>query len=286
MNTSHVSTPMSDFFNGIQEKTEKDMSGYFTNMQTHHADLDEMTGGLEIGLTLLAGRPGVGKTAFALSMALQSCLRDKNTCIFFSLESVSETLAKRMLSFLSGVDLLRIQTGRLRQEDCDLLVTATEVMAESKMYIDHGAITIDDIENSVTDKEKLSPRIIVVDSLQMLENHNPRTTRYRNLNEIILRLKKLAFKYGSTVILTSQLHKRLEMRADKRPYTGDFSETEFPAHAADKVLFLYRDEMYNENTSCKGLMEVICAKNKTGPIGKIRVKYLPPCGRYEDFKRE
>jgi len=278
----HISVPMIEFIDEFFEKTQKDFPDCIYSIKTNRSDFDSMTCGLETGLTVIAGRPSMGKTSFSLSIAIENSILNQKKCIFFSLESSKEAIFKKTISYVAGIDLLRIYAARVTEQHLERILESIVPIRDSNLYIIDSVYTVDGIESKV-DEAGFMPDLIVVDSLQMLENHNPKTTRYRNLNEIILRLKRLSFKNKCPVILTSQLHKRLEMRADKRPVCSDFSESEFPAQAADKIIFMYRDDVYNENTPDKSIVEVICAKNKSGPIGKVSLNWIPQTGSYKDF---
>lgn len=219
----------------------------------------------------------MGKTALALKIAIDAAIEDKKTVCFFSSDSDSIVLVKRTLAYLTGLHILRLSQGFLNEEGWIRLISAIDILKESNLHIVSPARTIDDIEAIC---EQIQPALIVVDSLQMLQNHSPRTTRYRNLNEILQRLSS----NGLPVVLTSSLHRRLEYRADKRPCLSDFYETEMTVNASDKILMLYRDEVYNETTTERGIMEIICAQNRSGPIGKVRAAYDLSIGRIFDVQ--
>ncbi len=281
----HISIQKNELFTDIDYINKKNLTCGLNSIKTTRKDLDEMTSGFETGLTVMAARPSMGKTAFVLSIVLENSIKYQKNCIFFSLESTYLTILKRSLAYLTGIDFLKVNHARFNEADCEKINLTIPMFDNSGFYINDDATTIKCIESTLK-HINFSPDLIVVDSFQMLENHNPKITRHHNLNEIILRLKDIAFKKQCPVILTSHLHKQLELRADKRPFFPlDFSETDFPYQAADKVLFLYRDEIYNSNTTDKGTIEVICAKNKSGPIGKVRLRYIPNTGVFADLTK-
>jgi replicative DNA helicase len=269
-----------DFMETLDRRANSDYPYYGSSISFR--DLQEITGGLDAGIVLIAGRPSMGKTIFALNVIIESVFNEKKKVCIFGPESNGLTTIQKILAALSGTDLLKIRTGRLNEEEWNRIISCVSMISDSNLYISDNSCTIDSIESI---SKQIKPQLILVDSLQIIENHNPKTTRYRNLNEITQRLNRLAIELNMPVLLTSQVHRRIELRADKRPCLSDFYETEMMVNSADKVLFLYRDEVYNENTATRNIMEVICAKNRTGPIGKIRLRYDFHCCALYDFSR-
>lgn len=258
-----------------------------TGISTGFSDLDDLTSGLQKGdLVIVAGRPSMGKTTLAMNMAEHAAIKGKQAVLVFSMEMPGESLAMRMMSSLGHIDQHRIRTGKLHDDDWPRLNSAVEMLSESILFID--------------DTPSLSPAelrararrvarsnkdlgLIVIDYLQLMQVPGFREGRVGEITEISRTLKSLAKELNIPVIALSQLNRGLEQRTDKRPQMSDLRESGAIEQDADLILFIYRDEVYNDNSSDKGIAEIIIAKQRNGPIGKVKLTFLGQYTRFENM---
>lgn len=243
----------------------------------------EKTSGLQKSdFILVAARPSMGKTAFALNIALNAALRAGKSVAIFSLEMSKEQLAYRMLCSEANVDMLKLRTGDLEEDDWIRLARAAGPMANAKIYIDDTpGISIVEMRSKCRRlKIESGLDLILIDYLQLMSGSGKSDNRQQEVSEISRSLKALAKEMEAPVISLSQLSRAPEARADHRPILSDLRESGSIEQDADIVMFLYRDEYYNKETDKKGIAEVIIAKQRNGPTGTTELAWL---GQYTKF---
>jgi replicative DNA helicase len=258
-----------------------------TGLSSGYKDLDDMTAGLQpADLIIVAGRPSMGKTTFAMNIAEHAALKSGKPILVFSMEMPAEALAMRMLSSLGRIEQNRLRTGRLEDEDWPRITSAVSMLNEAKMFIDDGAaLSPSEVRARArrVAREHGQLGLIVIDYLQLMQVPESRENRTNEISEISRSLKGLAKELNVPVIALSQLNRGLEQRTDKRPVMSDLRESGAIEQDADLIVFIYRDEVYNENSPDKGTAEVIIAKQRNGPIGKVRLTFLGKYTRFENF---
>ncbi len=259
-----------------------------TGLATGLSDLDEMTSGLQPSdLIIVAGRPSMGKTTLVMNMAEHAAIKSSKPVLVFSMEMPSDSLAMRMMSSLGRIDQHRIRTGKLDDDDWPRVTSAVHMLSEAPLFIDDTpALSPSEMRarSRRLAKEQGGIGLIVVDYLQLMKvpgfNAENRTAE---ISEISRSLKSLAKELQVPVIALSQLNRGLEQRADKRPVMSDLRESGAIEQDADLICFIYRDEVYNEDSPDKGTAEIIIAKQRNGPIGKVRVAFIGKYTRFEDL---
>ena len=258
---------------------------HITGVPTQFYDLDDKTAGLHGSeLILVAARPAMGKTAFALNIATNAALRAKVPVAIFSLEMSKDQLVNRMLCSEAMVDSNKVRTGKLDEEDWVKLAEAIGPLSEAGIYIDDTpGISIMEIRTKCR-KLKMEKDIglVVIDYLQLIAGSNRRSggSREQEISEISRSLKILAKELNVPVIALSQLSRAVEQREDHRPMLSDLRESGAIEQDADLVCFLYREEYYNPETEKKGQAEVIIAKQRNGSVGTVNLSWL---GQYTKF---
>lgn len=258
--------------------------GAITGLATGFDKFDEMTTGLQPGdLVIVAGRPSMGKTTFAMNIAENAAIGSKVPVAVFSMEMPGEQLAMRMISSLGRVDQHHIRTGQLTDEDWPRITSAVHMLSEAKIFIDDSpAMTPSEVRARARRlKRQHGLGLIVVDYLQLMQIAGGSENRATEISEISRGLKALAKELKVPVIALSQLNRSLESRTDKRPIMSDLRESGAIEQDADLIVFIYRDEVYNEDSPDKGTAEIIIGKQRNGPIGKSRLTFL---GRYTKFE--
>jgi replicative DNA helicase len=257
-----------------------------TGIQTFYDDFDEKTAGLQKGdLIIIAGRPSMGKTTFAMNIAENIAVRGKQAVAVFSLEMPGEQLMMRMISSLGRVSAQKLRTGRLESEDWNGLTTAIGKLSDAPIYVDETA-ALSSLELRARArrlKREHNISAIIIDYLQLMRGNTPNTNRTEEISEISRSLKALAKELEVPVIALSQLNRSLEQRPDKRPKMSDLRESGAIEQDADIILFIYRDEVYHPDTEQKGVAEVIIGKQRNGPIGKILLTFIGEFTRFENF---
>ena len=261
------------------------MDGGLTGITTGFSKLDEMTSGMQKSdLIILAARPAMGKTAFALSLARNAAVKGKASVMIFSLEMAKEQLTQRLLSMESKVDLQTLKTGRLERRDWDDLNVALDILSNSNIHIDDTAgISIMEMKSKCRRlKAEAGLDLVVIDYLQLMNPEGKADSRTQEISVISRNLKLLARELDCPVLVLSQLSRAPEQRTDHRPMLSDLRESGSIEQDADIVIFLYRDEYYNkEDTEKPGECEVIVAKHRSGPTGSVDVAWIE---RYTQFK--
>ena len=259
-----------------------------TGLSTGLADLDELTSGLQPSdLIIIAGRPSMGKTTLAMNIAEHAAIKSTKPVLVFSMEMPGDSLAMRMMSSLGRIDQHRIRTGKLDDDDWPRVTSAVHMLSEASLFIDDTA-ALSPAEMRARARRLMKEHgqlgLIVVDYLQLMKVPGSRAdNRTAEISEISRSLKALAKELHVPVIALSQLNRSLEQRQDKRPVMSDLRESGAIEQDADLICFIYRDEVYNEDSPDKGTAEVIIAKQRNGPIGKVRVAFLGKYTRFEDL---
>jgi len=265
-----------------------------TGLPTGFADLDEKTAGLQQGdLVIVAGRPSMGKTAFALNMAEHVAVGNGVPVAIFTMEMSATQLAMRLLGSIARVDQHKMRTGRLNDEEWSRLSTAMGKLHDAPIFIDETA-ALNSLELRTRARRinrqcgKLG--LVMVDYLQLMSAPNQgyqNENRATEISEISRSLKALAKELSAPVVALSQLNRALETRNDKRPMMSDLRESGAIEQDADLILFIYRDEVYYpEKPESKGTAEVIIGKQRNGPIGRIDLTFLAEHTRFEDRARD
>ena len=265
-----------------------------TGLPTGFADLDEKTAGLQQGdLVIVAGRPSMGKTAFALNMAEHVAVDNGVPVAIFSMEMGATQLAMRLLGSIARVDQHKMRTGRLNDEEWSRLSTAMGKLHDAPIFIDETA-ALNSLELRTRARRihrqcgKLG--LVMVDYLQLMSSPNTKNqneNRATEISEISRSLKALAKELSVPVVALSQLNRALESRNDRRPMMSDLRESGAIEQDADVILFIYRDEVYYpEKPESKGTAEVIIGKQRNGPIGKIDLTFLGEHTRFENRARD
>lgn len=257
-----------------------------TGLATGFNDLDDMTSGLQGGdLVIVAGRPSMGKTAFAMNIAENAAIKSEKPVLVFSLEMPGDHLAMRMMSSLGRIDQHKVRTGKLTEDDWPRLASAVSMLSEVKMFIDDTpALSPTELRARArrVAKEHGQPALIVIDYLQLMTVPGTSENRTNEISEISRSLKAIAKELNVPVIAASQLNRSLEQRHDRRPVMSDLRESGAIEQDADVIMFIYRDEVYNENSEDKGMAEIIISKQRNGPIGKVRLTFLGQYTRFEN----
>lgn len=259
-----------------------------TGLSTGLSDLDGMTSGLQPSdLVIVAGRPSMGKTTLVMNMAENVAIQEKSNVLVFSMEMPSDSLAMRMMSSLGRIDQNRIRTGKLEDDDWPRVTSAVHMLSEAPLFIDDTpALSPSEMRSRARRlvKEHGPLGLIVVDYLQLMKVPGFKAeNRTAEISEISRSLKSLAKELNVPVIALSQLNRSLEQRQDKRPVMSDLRESGAIEQDADLICFIYRDEVYHDDSPDKGVAEIIIAKQRNGPIGKARVAFLGQYTRFEDL---
>ncbi len=264
--------------------------GQLTGISTGFTRLDEMTAGLQKGdLIVIAGRPSMGKTTFALNIAENAAFGPKKAKVgIFSMEMSRESLAFRMVSSLGRVDQSHLRVGNIDGEEWSRVNTAISMMKEAPIYIDDtGALTPTDVRARARRlKREHGLDLIVLDYLQLMQVSGNTENRATEISEISRSLKALAKELAVPVIALSQLNRSVEQRTDKKPVMSDLRESGAIEQDADLIMMIYREEVYDKNTTRKGIADIIIAKQRNGEIGEIALTFLGKYTKFENFAPE
>ncbi|MDF2878523.1 MAG: dnaB [Clostridia bacterium] len=278
---SHINQIVIDSIDKIEYAHQT--KGGVTGVPTGFVDLDYKTAGLQPSdLVLVAARPSMGKTAFALNVIQGAAIKHKKSVAVFSLEMSKDQLVSRMLCAEAMVDSQKARTGALEKEDWDRLARAIPNIASSNIFIDDtpGINVMEMRAKCRRLKLEKGLDLIMIDYLQLMSGHGKNDSRQQEISEISRSLKALAREMSAPVIALSQLSRACEARADHRPMLSDLRESGAIEQDADVVMFLYRDEYYHPDTEKKNVGEVIIAKQRNGPTGTVELIWL---GQYTKF---
>jgi replicative DNA helicase len=284
--------PMSEIIKKTFEQVEKlsERRELITGVPSGYDEFDKLTAGLQSSdLIIVAGRPSMGKTAFAMNMVQNAALLAKVPAAVFSLEMSKEQLAMRMLCSISRVDSSRLRTGHLNDHDWPKLVRATGMLAKAPIFIDDTpAISVLEMRAKTRRlKSEYNIGMVVVDYLQLMRGRNT-DSREQEISEISRSLKAMAKELHIPVIALSQLNRSLESRTDKRPQLSDLRESGAIEQDADVICFIYRDEVYNKSPDNprRGVAEVIIGKQRNGPTGTVDLAFLNTITTFENLARQ
>jgi replicative DNA helicase len=271
----------------IDQLYHRDNPSDITGVPTGFNDIDTKTSGLQPGdLIIVAGRPSMGKTAFALNVAEYVAIDHGLPVAVFSMEMGGSQLAMRMLGSVGHLDQHKVRTGRLADDDWPRLTHAIQKMQDAQLYIDETP-ALNSLELRARAR-RLARQcgqlgLIVVDYLQLMSASSSGENRATEISEISRSLKSLAKELKVPVIALSQLNRSLEQRPNKRPVMSDLRESGAIEQDADLILFIYRDEVYNPDSADKGTAEIIIGKQRNGPIGSVRLTFIGQFTKFENY---
>ncbi len=264
--------------------------GKVTGLSTGFRDLDNMLTGMHGGeLLLVAARPAMGKTAFVLNIAHDLAVMHSVPCAIFSLEMSKEQLVSRMIAIDAMVDSKKMKLGDLSNDDWDKVTESTEAIARSPLYIeDNSAITIAELRSKCRKlKQNYNIGIIIIDYLQLMSSARPVESRQQFIAEVSRALKNIARELNVPIIALSQLSRAVDSRPDHKPVLSDLRESGSIEQDADVVMFIYRDEYYNPETTTKPqTAEIIIAKQRSGETGSVDLRWIGKYTKFADPERQ
>ena len=261
-------------------------------MPTGFADIDKLLGGLQRSdMVILAARPSVGKTSLALSFAHNAAKKFGQRVAFFSLEMSNEQVVQRLISAETGIDSQRLRRGEIADDEWGRFMKATSDLAETLFFIDDtpGISALELRTKARRLHAEVGLDLIIVDYLQLMRGDYRSENRVQEISAISRALKALARELNVPVLALSQLSRGVESRTDKRPILSDLRESGAIEQDADVVMFIYRDEMYNENTERQNIADIIVAKHRNGPTGSVSLYFQEGAGpvpRGRDARKE
>ncbi|WP_394170394.1 replicative DNA helicase [Saccharospirillum alexandrii] len=261
-----------------------------TGVSTGFTDLDKMTTGMQAGdLMILAARPSMGKTTLAMNLVEEATLNQEKPVVVFSLEMPADQIITRSIASLGRIDMGRVKTGKLHEDDFPKLTKAVNLLKDRKLFIDDTpGISPNEMRSRLRRlvREHGDIGLIMIDYLQLMKIKGFTEGRTGEISEISRSLKALAKEFNCPMVALSQLNRSLEQRPNKRPVNSDLRESGAIEQDADIIMFIYRDEVYNEDSSDKGIAELIIGKQRNGPIGTCRVAFLGQYSRFENLAPE
>lgn len=261
-----------------------------TGLDTGFIDINKRTSGLQkADLIIVAGRPSMGKTTYAMNLVENVLANNKRPCLVFSMEMPSESIVMRMISSAAKINQGHLRNGKLTQEDIDRLPRAFKTLKDMPLFIDDSAaLTPQELRSRARKvyREQGDLALIMIDYLQLMQVKGNSEGRTQEIATISRSLKALAKEFNCPVIALSQLNRSLEQRPNKRPVMSDLRESGAIEQDADIIQFLYRDEVYNEDSPDKGIAEVITGKHRNGEIGTDRLAFLGQFTRFENLARD
>lgn len=288
LSTSEIKSDIEPL-NNILDRTIKHIENLYVNnlsfvgLSSGFYDLDTKLSGLQKSqMILIAARPSMGKTTFALNIAENVAIKENKTVLIFSLEMSKEQLTNKLISSITKINIQKLQTGNLDDSDLDRLVKGTEIISKAKIYIDDTPnISITEMRSKCR-KLKFSANIdlIIIDYLQLMSGNTRNESRQQEVSEISRFIKSLSKEINCPIIALSQLSRAPEQRSDHRPMLSDLRESGSIEQDSDIVMLLYRDEYYNKDTEYKNIAECIIAKHRNGEVGSIKLAWI---GQYSKF---
>jgi replicative DNA helicase len=264
-------------------------AGAVTGIATGFTEFDKITTGLQNSdLIIIAGRPAMGKTSFAMNIAEHAATKEKKSVAVFSMEMSGEQLATRLISSLGRINANKVRTGQLDDDDWQYLTKAVSQLQESKIFIDDtGALTPTELRSRVRRIARANSGLdlVVIDYLQLMTGSGKAASENRatEISEISRSLKAMAKEMNIPVIALSQLNRSLESRPNKRPIMSDLRESGAIEQDADIIVFIYRDEIYNEESPDRGVAEIILGKQRHGSIGTVKIAFQGEYTRFENL---
>ncbi|MCP3686845.1 MAG: replicative DNA helicase [Gammaproteobacteria bacterium] len=274
----------------VQRVEEMYQSGEaLTGISSGFSNFDDKTAGLQKSdLIIVAGRPSMGKTSFAMNLAENAAMGTENAVAVFSMEMPGEQLALRMMSSLGRIDSHNLRTGKLDDQDWPRLISSVNMLSKAKLFIDDTpALSPTEVRARTRRlKREHGLDLVIIDYLQLMQISGSSENRATEISEISRSLKALAKELNVPIIALSQLNRSVEQRPDKRPVMSDLRESGGIEQDADVILFIYRDEVYNEDSPDKGTAEILIRKQRNGPIGMVRLAFLGQYTRFENLAYE
>lgn len=271
----------------VQELYDRDNPSEVTGIPSGFADLDDKTSGLQPSdMLIVAGRPAMGKTTFALNVAEHVAVEQRLPVAIFSMEMPGTQLATRFISSVGRIDMQKIRSGRLTDDDWQRLTVAMGKLYDAPLFIDETpGLNPIDLRARARRLARQCGRLglIVIDYLQLMSGTKDSDNRASELSEISRSVKALAKELHVPIIALSQLNRSLEQRPNKRPVMSDLRESGAIEQDADIIMFIYRDEVYNPDSPDKGSAELIIGKHRNGPTGTVRMTFLGQYTRFENF---
>ena len=284
------------YVNPVLEKTLTQIDELFhsdsaiTGVTTGFERLDDMTSGLQrSNLVIVAGRPSMGKTTFAMNLVENAMMSVSKPVVVFSMEMPAEDIVKRMIGSLGRIDVKNVFSGKLTEEDWPKLSTAVRKMKDKPLYIDDSTgLSPTEIRARLRriQREHGDVGLVMIDYLQLMKINGFSEGRTAEISEISRGLKSVAREFNCPVVALSQLNRSLEQRPNKRPINSDLRESGAIEQDADVIMFIYRDEVYNEDTDQKGIAEIIIGKQRNGPIGTCKLAFVNKYTRFENLAME
>src|SRR2546423_7813702 len=282
---SHIETLLKEGFERITALYEA--GSELTGVPSGFRDLDKLTAGFQPGnLIIVAARPSMGKSAFALCMAANLALKSSVPVALFTLEMSKSEVTQRLMCSEAKVESNRLRTGKLLPDDWPRLTAACDKLAKAPIYVDDSAsVTMTDVRSKSRRLKSREPNLglIVVDYLQLMTNGGTAENRVQEVSQISRQLKILARDLDVPIVALSQLSRAVEQRHDKRPILSDLRESGSIEQDADLVVFIYRDEYYNDESDQQGVAEVILAKHRNGPTDGIKLSFLKRYAKFADL---
>ena len=274
---------LSDYYDRIEYLTRH--QGEMIGIPTGFSDIDKLLGGLQRSdMVILAARPSVGKTSLALSFALNAAKKHKQRIAFFSLEMSDEQVVQRLISSETGIDSQRLRRGEIVEGEWGRFMKATSDLADTHFFIDDTP-SISALELRTKARRlhaEVGLDLIIVDYLQLMRGDYRSENRVQEISTISRALKALARELNVPVLALSQLSRGVESRTDKKPILSDLRESGALEQDADVVIFIYRDELYNENTERKNIADIIVAKHRNGPTGSVALYFKKELAQFRE----
>lgn len=274
---------LSDYYDRIEYLTRH--QGEVIGIPTGFTDIDRLLGGLQRSdMIILAARPSVGKTSLALSMAHNAALKFGQRVAFFSLEMSSEQVVQRLISAETGIDSQKLRQGKIADEEWARFMKATSDLSETHLYIDDtpGISAMELRTKARRLQAEFGIDLVVIDYLQLMRGDTRSENRVQEISSISRSIKALARELNVPILALSQLSRGVESRTDKRPILSDLRESGALEQDADVVIFIYRDELYNENTERKNIADVIVAKHRNGPTGVVSLYFKKELAQFRE----
>ncbi len=274
---------LSDYYDRIEYLTRH--QGEVIGIPTGFADIDGLLGGLQRSdMIILAARPSVGKTSLALSMAHNAALKFGQRVAFFSLEMSSEQVVQRLISAETGIDSQTLRQGKIAGDEWARFMKATSDLSETHLYIDDtpGISALELRTKARRLQAEFGIDLLMIDYLQLMRGDTRSENRVQEISSISRSIKALARELNVPIVALSQLSRGVEARTDKRPILSDLRESGALEQDADVVIFIYRDELYNENTERKNIADVIVAKHRNGPTGVVSLYFKKELAQFRE----
>jgi replicative DNA helicase len=283
---THIETLLKESFERITQLYEAGID--ITGTPSGFRDLDKLTAGFQAGqLVILAARPSMGKSALGLCMAANIAVRHEQPVALFTLEMSKAEVTQRLMCSEGKVESQRLRSGKLAVDDWPRLTAACDKLAKAPIYVDDtGSITMMELRSKARRLKSKHPNLglVIVDYLQLMTSGGNAENRVQEVSQISRQLKVLARDLEVPILAMSQLSRAVEARTDKRPLLSDLRESGAIEQDADMVMFVYRDEYYNEDSDQQGLAEVILAKNRNGPTGAEKLAFLKRFAKFADLQ--